>query len=547
MCARLSAQCGAAPSAQIHRAYQQHDWQAVVRTAESSPHRTPADNLEYGLALAHLQEWPQAYNALLAGHRACPHVERFDVELAGVALQQKHLPQSASWIRRALRLNPEDSYALDLSGTIYYLMGNVPAALQSWNRIGKPQIAQLSLDPNLRIHRLLLERAFAFAPQSTLTLSQFESTQQRLQSLGIFPTYNIALNAQPAGAFNAGFHAYELNKFGNSRTQALLSTLGGLPYETIYPAYFNLHRSAANITSLLRWDAQKRRVWIDYSTPWNALPQWRWNLITDARSENWTVRKSFTGYAPQLGALHLNRAVAGIALTSIHSGRTQWTAGAELSDRKFTRVSPGSALTPSLLGSGFQLKPHASVRYRLIDAPADRLTLDTAANADLARLWSSPPRLYGKLQGDIVLHWLPGAEGDKYEFAQRLRGGGILGHPPFDELYLIGMERDTNLWFRGLIGTRDGRKGSSPLAERYLLSNTDFFRRLYTNGLISIHAGPLFDLARLASANTSLAPAQWLSSAGAEAKLTVLGTSVLLTYGHDLRSGANAFYATIVK
>lgn len=426
-------------------------------------------------------------------------------------------------------------------------MGNLPAALQSWNRIGKPRIGELNIDPHLRVHRLLLERAFAFAPHSTLTLRQFETTQKRLQALGIFPTYDIGLSAEPGGSFNAGFHAYEFNHFGNSRTQALLSMLGGLPYETVYPSYFNLHRSAANIESLLRWDAQKRRIWIDYSTPWRALPQWRWNLTTDDRSENWIVRKSFTGYAPQLGALHLNRAVAGIALTSIRSGRTQWTAGAELSDRKFTQVSRGSALTSSLLGSGFQLKPQASLTYRLVDAPAYRLTIDTAAKADLARLWSSRPRLYGKLQGDILLHWLPQAEGDKYEFAQRLRGGGILGQPPFDELYLIGMERDTNLWYRGLIGTRDDRKGSSPLAQRYLLSNTDFFRRLYTNGLISIHAGPLFDLARTASANTSLAPPQWLSSAGAEAKLTILGTSLLLTYGHDLRTGSNAFYATIVK
>lgn len=528
-------------------AYQKRDWHAVVRAAESSAHRVPADDLDYGLALAHLQQWPQAYSALLAGHRTCPDSERFDVELAGVAFQQKHLPTAAWWIRRALRLKPHDVYALDLSGTIYYLMGNLPAALQSWNRMGKPHIGTLNIDPNLRTHRLLLERAFAFAPQATLTLHQFETTEERLRSLGIFPSYNISLSAEPGGSFNASFHAYELNGFGNSRTQALLSMLGGLPYETVYPSYYNLHRSAANIESLLRWDAQKHRVWIDYSTPWNALPQWRWNLMTDDRSENWVVRQSFTGYAPQLGALHLNRAVAGIALTSIRSGRTQWATGAEFSDRKFTQVAPGSALTGSLLGSGFQVKPQGSVRYRLIDAPAYRFTIDTAAKAELARLWSSSPRLYGKLQGDILLHWLPGSEGDKYEFAQRLRGGGILGSPPFDELYLIGMERDTDLWFRGLLGTRDGRKGSSPLAERYLLSNTDLFRRLYTNGLISIHVGPLFDLARTASANTSLAPPQWLSSAGAEAKLTVLGTSVLLTYGRDLRTGSNAFFATIVK
>jgi hypothetical protein len=62
-----------------------------------------------------------------------------------------------------------------------------------------------------------------------------------------------------------------------------------------------------------------------------------------------------------------------------------------------------------------------------------------------------------------------------------------------------------------------------------------------------VAAGPLFDVGRAASANASLAPRQWMFSAGAEAKVTVLGTSVLLTYGHDLRTGTNAFFATLAK
>jgi hypothetical protein len=39
----------------------------------------------------------------------------------------------------------------------------------------------------------------------------------------------------------------------------------------------------------------------------------------------------------------------------------------------------------------------------------------------------------------------------------------------------------------------------------------------------------------------------WLYDVGAETKLAVLGTSIALTYGCDLRSGSNAFYGTIAK
>ena len=38
-----------------------------------------------------------------------------------------------------------------------------------------------------------------------------------------------------------------------------------------------------------------------------------------------------------------------------------------------------------------------------------------------------------------------------------------LGKFPFDELFMLGLERDNDLEMRGHIGTRDGRKGSAPL------------------------------------------------------------------------------------
>jgi hypothetical protein len=44
-----------------------------------------------------------------------------------------------------------------------------------------------------------------------------------------------------------------------------------------------------------------------------------------------------------------------------------------------------------------------------------------------------------------------------------------------------------------------------------------------------------------------LAPRQWLFDVGAELKLSVLGTRVVLTYGRDLRNGNNAFYGSVAQ
>jgi len=504
-------------------------------------------NFELGMALAHLQRWDESKAALLAGRKMCAGEKRFPTELAGVAFQQKRYAEAAHWIEKALQLDPKDEYANEFAGTVFLLLDNLDAALKSWNRIRKPQIDALQFDPSLKVERVLVERAFVFSPQAVMQRKQLLATRDRLNEMGIFPAYNIRLDAREAGKFNAQFHAIERNEFGNGWLQSVVSVFSGLPYETVYPSYFNIGGSATNVDSLVRWDTQKRRVWVSASGPWHSLPQWRWKLDGDARDEHWAIRKSSTGTAPVMGSLTLKSEIARATLTSIPNGHFQWTSGAELSHRTYTDVAAGSALNIQLVSPGWEVKHLADVSVRLVDVPERRFGLKGSASSQLGRLWSSPPRLFERAQGGMALHWLPQAEGDRYEFMQRFRGGGIAGSAPLDELWIIGVERDNDLWLRGHIGTRGGRKGSAPMGDRYFLSNTDFYRGIWSNGLIGIQAGPLLDIARVAAPTGELAPRQWLIDVGAAIKLSVLGTGVVLTYGRDLRNGNNAFYGSVAQ
>ena len=517
----------------------------MVRASGSVSQLSPDDNYDLGMAFAHMQKWAEARQALLSGHRQCPKQKRFPIELAGVAFQTKLYPEASSWLRHALKLDPHDNYAINFAATVYYLEGNLDAALKYWNLVQKPAIAALRFDPQMRVHRLLLDRSFAFAPASVLVRSKYDATELRLRELGIFPVFNINLNARSDGSFDAEFHAVEQNGFGNNRVQALLSTFGGAFYGTIYPAYFNIARSAINVESLLRWDAQKRRAWVSLSGPLQQFPQYRWQLVTDERNENWDIRRSFTGPAPSLGSLNLERQVFAGSISGFPRGSFQWSSGIELSHRTYRDIDYGSALTPSLVAPGYQLAHLASIRSALLDIPESRFRLSAGAASKLARLWSSPSRGYEKLTGSAQARWFPQASGDLYEVSQQLRTGYTFGREPFDELFMLGVERDNDLWLRGLVGTRDGRKGSSPLGDRYLLSNSDFERRLYSNGLLTLRAGPWLDIGRSHAPTTSLSPKEWLFSTGVQTRLTVFGTGVVFTWGRDLRTGSNAFFATL--
>ncbi|HET7103121.1 MAG TPA: hypothetical protein VFI20_03455, partial [Terracidiphilus sp.] len=397
-------------------------------------------------------------------------------------------------------------------------------------------------EPTPRVSPALLDHAFAFSPAATMSLAQYQDSEERIGGLGIFPRHQLDLRARADGRFDAVFRGRERNGFGDGKWEAALLFLRGLPFQSVTPEYDNLRRQAINVQSLFRWDAQKRRVFLSVSGPlWHGAND-RYQFSTDLRNENWVLRNSFTGPSPALASLNLRRELLAFNLVSFARAHIGWSAGAELSHRDYRDVVPGSALTPALLASGFQLKQVAAVRAVLLQNPERRFTLDASASSQAAHIWSSTGDTYEKLQGSLGWRWLPQATGDDYEMRQRFRAGGTLGQPPFDELFMLGLERDNNLPMRAHIGTRDGRKGSAPLGEDYFLASWEADKNLYENGLFSLKAGPFIDSGQMTDSSPALGSRQWLWDVGSQIKFRVLGAGVVFSYGKDLRTGNNAFY-----
>jgi len=530
--------------AKIKQLYAEQRWQEIVSAIAQTP--APGAELEYydGIALAQLGRFDEASESLLAGRRLLPTDKRFPIELAGVAFKQKHYSDAAAWLRRGLRLDPSDGYANDFLATVYFLEGNLEAALKYWNRVGKPQLENVQSDPLLRIRPALLDRAFAFSPGSELQLSDLSTSEVRVQGLEVFSSHKFELSAREDGKFDLTFNAQEKNGWGENKWQALLSTFRGVFYQTAYPEYFNSNGSAINITSLVRWDAQKRRFLAAVSGPLHQNPKWRYRLTLDLRSENWAVRNSFEGPAPLLGALRLRRESVSAEVASFNSGRWGWSTGFELSDRGYDNVFSGSVLTPGLLLEGLQLKALGQVHRELWSVPERRFTTSAEVSSQVGRIWSTLGEVFGKTRGSFDAHWLPQSHGDDFETRESISAGEIYGCASFDELFMLGMERDNDLWLRAHIGTRDGRKGSAPLGTRYFLSNTEVDKNLYGNGLFSVKLGPFLDNGKITDPSPGLGSRKWLWDTGAQAKLRILGVGVTVIYGKDLRSGNNAFYVT---
>ena len=531
----------------IRSLFEQSQWQEIVDKA--GPLSSPDADLHYyyGSALAHLGRWGEARGVLLAGQRLAPQDKRFPLQLAGVAFKQNRYAEAAKWLHGALQIDPADAYANDFLGTVYFLQGNQEAALKYWNRIDKPFIESVRPEHPLQIRPALLDRALAFAPASPLLLPDLLTSRSRVKGLGLFAAPDFRLAARNDGRFDVVLNLQERNRWGNGPWTALLSTFRGVAYETAYPEYWNLRRSAINVTSLVRWDKEKRRFAAGVSGPWHQNPRWRYQLGVDLRNENWVIRDSFTGVASVLGSTNLRREAASAEITSFHSGRWGWSAGMEISHRDYRSVNEGTALTPSLLLEGTQLKQLTGIRYELWRVPEHRLVIRSDASSQFARIWSQPAQVFAKLQGSLSAEWFPRSQGDDYATHMQVRGGGIAGRSPFDELYMLGLERDNDLWLHAHIGTRDGRKGSAPLGSRYFLSNLEVDKNVYSNGLLSVKLGPVLDSGKIADPAGPLGSSKWLWDTGLQTKLRVLGVGLTFTWGRDLRLGNNAFYFTAAR
>src|SRR5882762_10971659 len=281
------------PAAQS--AFDAGHWEEAAKLARGPANQSPDFDFLAGLALARLEKWDEAKLAFDAGVRKAPGDSRFLVELAGIDYKQQDFRSAKNHLHAALNLNPRDSYSRQFLATIYFLEGNLEAALKYWNPLDKPRLRSVEITPLLKLKESLRDRTVAFNAPQVLTVDALLTTQARLDNLGIFSSRRMELSPVDSGNYDATLHLAERNGWGDSKVEGVVSLLSGLPYSTIYPEFYNLGHDAVNLTSLARWDSEKRRISLSLSMPIYGDPGLRLRFYADARNENWNLSQTFLG------------------------------------------------------------------------------------------------------------------------------------------------------------------------------------------------------------------------------------------------------------
>src|SRR6266571_2293604 len=368
------------PAAQS--AFDAGHWEEAAKLAQGPADQSPDFDYLAGLSLARLEKWDEAKFAFDAGLRKKPGDSRFLVELAGIAYKQKDFRAAKGRLHAALKLNARDYYSSEFLATIYFLEDNLEAALKYWNPLDKPRLRSVAFAPSLKLKESLRDRAVVFNAPQALTADALLATQARLDNLGIFSSRRMELSPADSGNYDATLHLAERNGWGDSRVEGIVSLLSGLPYATVYPEFYNLGHGAVNLTSLARWDSEKRRVFLSLSLPLYGDPSLRLRFFADARNENWNLAQTFLGAGTPLTDLNLRRAAVGAQVDSIVNGRWSWSAGAEVANRNFRNVNAVTSPSELLFFTGStSLAAWLGAERALFRAPERRFLLDSAVQA----------------------------------------------------------------------------------------------------------------------------------------------------------------------
>jgi tetratricopeptide (TPR) repeat protein len=523
-------------------------WDEAARLSRGPADQFPEFDFLQGLALSRLEKWDDAKLAFETGARKSPRDSRFPVELAGIAYKEKDFRTAKDRLQAALLLNPRDAYSREFLATIYFLEGNLEAALKYWNPEDKPRLRSVVFAPSLQLNESLRNRALAFNAPQILTGAALLTTESRLDNLGIFSSRRTELTPADSGSYDLTLHLAERNLWGDSNLEGLISLLSGLPYATLYPEVYNLGHRAVNLTSLARWDSQKRRLFLALSTPIFGDPSVHLRIYADARNENWNLSQTFFGVAP-LTDLNLRRIAAGVEIHSVVNGRWSWSAGTDTASRSFRNLSsPLSPVERPFFTNSTSLAGWLGAERTVARIPERRFTLDSSAQARAGREFADGLGPFATLRGSLTAHWLPRAQGDDYETRAQLCAGATAGKASLDELFQLGVERDNDLWLRGHAGTLGGRKGAAPLGRRYFLSNWELDKNIYQNGFFALKLGPFLDSGAIADSSGLFGSQRWLWDSGLQCKVRILGSvTAVFSYGRNLRGGKGVFYGTVLR
>ena len=124
-----------------------------------------------------------AETGLLTAVLLCPRYPTAWRELAGVRFLQSRWAEAGTLAERAARLDPGDEQGRDLLATSRFLNDEPDAALEAWNRIGRPSVDLVRVEGARRTRHPVVAALVDLPPRTLLTAERHGRAARRLREL----------------------------------------------------------------------------------------------------------------------------------------------------------------------------------------------------------------------------------------------------------------------------------------------------------------------------------------------------------------------------
>ncbi len=262
---------------------------ACHHVGAAAPNELADELLKRAISLATSGQLEDAEQLLIEGKSVYDRDARFPIELAGVAWRKKESASAKQYLRQGLRLDPSGAYANEFLGSLYLLDGNLHAALKYWNRIRRPILSRVIFAPEPPLQPELRERLPAASAGQLLTRARLAQTERNLDRLYIFSDPRCELTPASDNKYTLTVRAPNVSQPLAGAAGRFLPLLRSIPYQAINLDWLNIKQRAIILTSLWRWDADKRRVAVKYRAP---LIHGSYSVWTDLRDEVWNVDRN---------------------------------------------------------------------------------------------------------------------------------------------------------------------------------------------------------------------------------------------------------------
>jgi hypothetical protein len=488
-----------------------------------------------GMLDARSGNYRTAFRILEFGSLRNPNDLRFLTALAGVSYKMGDRDSAKKYLFQALRLRPKDAYANQFLGSLFLMDGNIEACLKYWNRIGRPQIEQIQMQPKPPIDPTFLDHALVMSPASSLQVDEFLETQRRLNMMGIFRKYEFQLKPKEQ---NDNFDLIlrpRIRKGTLESKMKLAALVGrGLITDTIQPEFHNISGSAVSFLSLISWDKYRNRFQSSFSFPFADQTDARIRIFADFRHETWRLQED----------VDLWKWEAGVDFQGIWNGRSTWNSGAKTAFRRYENPAQSDLST---FRDGLSAQIFAGSEYAWIRIPERRLTIDASAEVEFGTFLSTPEaESFLKVVQSIDLQWYLKAKGDDYAIASFIRAGKGFGSVPFDEYFELGADRENDLILRSHRSSME-RKGENPFSSAFVLFGSSITKNILDQSRFKWRLSPFFDAARIRQTDLWNGD-RWFLDTGIQSSFQVFGSPELkFTFGKDLRTGRNVYYFSVMS